>query len=445
MKLLRLFFILLLSSFCTQAVEPEHEDVLITHTVQSGETLHSITRHYLGTDFLWKENWKLNPEIENPHVLKIGQQLQIIEQRIIPAQKAQVDEVVNQVEKKLVAEDWQTAQTGDELQQKEGIRTFKDSSALLQFSSESSLKILEYSQVFLQNRETTLRGTDSATIEIVKGDAELSWEPIATNSSEIQIVTGSATAKPSIGKGQTAELRAGIAESGNSTVSVYKGNSRVESAGSEVRVKQGMGVAVQPGLPPSKPKPLLSAPDIEKGSNLASYDYANPILKWNPVSSAQKYLVEICAQATCEKTLMQFRVEQPQVQISGFKRKGNFFWRVAGISEDQILGYRSEALPLGLTSAVEDTKGPVIALDMIGVQKHQANRTVIGPQTKINIISVDPQAGIKAIRYKWDEGSWSDWTDESFAVPSKASSLIVEAQDKLNQVQAKTYQFEYLL
>ena len=40
-------------------------DTVADHIVVSGETLSQITESYLGTSHLWRENWRLNPEIED--------------------------------------------------------------------------------------------------------------------------------------------------------------------------------------------------------------------------------------------------------------------------------------------------------------------------------------------------------------------------------------------
>jgi len=162
--------ILLTGLHNVQGNEVEQYDITVIHVVQPGENLNTITRSYLGTDILWHDNWKLNPQIKNPNNLKIGQQLTVIKQRVIPAEKAKVFNVVNRVEKKPTGSEWLSAREGDELVEKEGVRTYAKSSALLEFNDESQLKVLEYSQIFLQSRTTDLRGTDSATIEVIKGD-----------------------------------------------------------------------------------------------------------------------------------------------------------------------------------------------------------------------------------------------------------------------------------
>jgi nucleoid-associated protein YgaU len=44
-----------------------------SHTVASGETLSSIAAKVLGSEHAWRTLWKMNPSIQNPDFLKVGQ------------------------------------------------------------------------------------------------------------------------------------------------------------------------------------------------------------------------------------------------------------------------------------------------------------------------------------------------------------------------------------
>ncbi len=419
----------------------EPQDITVKHIVKPGENLHIITRSYLGTDILWQDNWKLNPQIENPNQLKIGQELTIIKERIIPAEKAKVYNLVNRVEKKPSEGDWLSAQDGDELVEQEGVRTYAKSSALLEFNDESKLKVLEFSQIFLQSRSTGLTGTDSATIEVVKGDAELSWEPLTADHTEITIVTGSAISKPRAEVGKTAEMRTGLTEAGNSVISVYKGNSAVASAGAEVNVKQGMGLAVKQGEAPPEPKPLLEAPEVNKDIS-GSYNYTNPWLAWSEVIDAVAYVVEICADKDCEQVLRQQKTKANQWQINEFERIGDYYFRVGGISADEIVGFRSKPQQLNFTIARDDIAPPVIAIDISGHRNHVGEQIVIGPKATIKIHAVDDLSGLSQLSYRWDDGEWQTYAGQALVLPVAAATLSIQAIDMLKLKSERTYQFK---
>jgi hypothetical protein len=429
--------------FLTIAVHAEVQDITIKHTVKSGETMHSITRHYLGTDMFWMDNWKLNPYVENPNQLSIGQELTIIEQRIIPAEKATMLDIINNVEKKLIAGSWLTARVGDELQQQEGVRTLEKSSTVLKFSETSSLKVLEFSQIFLQSRSTSITGTDSSTIEIIQGDAELNWKPMKVKTSEIEIVSGKTILTPSHIRGKTTSLRTGLAKNGNSVVSVYNGTSNVESAGSQIIVPKGMGVSVKQGQKPPKPRPLLKSP-ILITANESQYSYTNPILEWQIVDSASQYLIEVCPEQECNKVILQGKTSQNKVQINSIHKSGDFYWRVAAISDDEIVGFKSKINKMVFTTKNSDNEGPQIALNLIGQQLFSNKKLIVAPNSQLQIISVDDQAGLKSTFYKWNQGAFKLLPVDSNIVTMQAGELTISAKDKLGNESQITYQLKNL-
>lgn len=435
-----LSILLMMIMFSNAPLHAQIIDTTIKHIVKSGETLHSITRSYLGTDILWKENWKLNPHVQNPHVLTIGEELTIIQQREIPAEKATMLEVINKVERKKNTGDWLQASKGDQLIQKEGVRTFNKSSVLLKLNDASQFKILEFSQVFLQSRETTLRGTDSATIEIIKGDAELHWDNIDVKKSEISIVSGSTTLQPSTQKGKTTALRTGVLENGNSVISVYEGDSQVESAGQTVAISQGMGMKVRKGQAPPKPTPLLKAPRLSVLDQ--SFNYSNPILSWGLTKNAVKYVLEVCTDINCDQVMMQKHTTTNATKLSDFKQSGQFYWRVAGIDKDDIVGFRSEPQSLIITSDTEDLVGPVVALDVLGLKQVIDGIMVIAAQAEFNIISQDKQAGVKSVQYRWNDGNWHNWDNKPILYMAGAKKFEIQAIDSLDNVANYSYRFK---
>jgi len=433
--------LILCSVFAINVVNAQVKDTTTTHIVKSGENLNSITRLYLGTDFLWTENWKLNPEIKNPNLLKIGQKLTVIKERIIPAETATMREIINNVEKKLTVGDWHQAKSGDQLEQKEGLRTLKGSSTLLEFNETSSLKILEYSQVFLKSRKTSLRGTDSSTIEIIEGDTELKWEPLNVKSSEIEIISGSTKLTPKNNNGTVTALRTGIADNGNSVVSVYEGNSNVESGGANVSVKKGMGISVKQGEKPPKPKPLLKSPKIDFELTKMTINYTNPILQWNQVSNSKQYLVEICADQKCNKVINQIKTEKTQNQINNLNKSGIYYWRVAAVSEDDLVGFKSNTNILAITQNKADISGPAIAIDILGKHKVRNNNTVIAPNSTLKVLSTDQQSGLEKLYYRWNNGTLVFMNNQKSLIKPEMGNLTIQATDKLGNESIKSFFF----
>ncbi len=49
------------------------------HVVQPGDTLWDICEHYYGDSELWPKLWEMNPFVTNPHLLKPGDKVRLLE------------------------------------------------------------------------------------------------------------------------------------------------------------------------------------------------------------------------------------------------------------------------------------------------------------------------------------------------------------------------------
>lgn len=88
------------------ATDEAPEDTIGWHVVQEGESLQTITARYLGTSDLWFANLKLNPQLRNPSLLRPGQRIRVILDRQVPARRARIEKVANEVDKNVQRAGW---------------------------------------------------------------------------------------------------------------------------------------------------------------------------------------------------------------------------------------------------------------------------------------------------------------------------------------------------
>lgn len=388
-------------------------DEYVEHVVEPGDTLERITKKYLGTDFLWRENWKLNPQIKNPHMLRIGQRLKVIKTRTIEAQRALVKNIVAEVDKSAKTEGWVDAVDGDEIGASEGVRTLADSSANLEFNAESTLYLDEYSQVFLRGRETTLRGVDRGTIEVVSGGADLKWNPISVRrpQTELTLVTGSAVTVPRA-EASGVSLHAATTDDRSARLSMYEGSGEVEAGGASVNLSKGLGVAVPDGGQPGKPERLLKAPVMMSPLDDSAFNYNNPMLTWEALDNAASYNAEVCADPECAEPLAQSGTVNETRWHAPSLGLGQFYWRVAAYSASGLLGYSSTAKKFSITRDWRDDIGPGVVAEVVGgAIAGEGGELRVGKRSRVIFHSMDDAAGGVVIRFR--QGTeWQVWEGE---------------------------------
>ncbi len=364
----RLLFVLLLCSSLSA------EDTIGWHVVKSGDTLQGITARYLGNSAAWQENWKLNPEVKNPHRLTPGQRIRVIVAGNLPAQSALVQRVARRVEKKPEPEPWTRANPGDRLVERDGVHTFEGSSAELKFDDDTLLTLTEKSLVFLRPVKPVTPQRDRSTIEIVEGHADLEKPATTKRAHDIEIVVGGTVAKPN-----DPAAKARFRNEGKSAqVMSYRGATAVASAGAEVRVNTGMGVSVPDGQKPPAPEKLLGAPAIEA----RDVSVPRPSLRWASLQGATSYTVEVCGDRGCAQMIARAtNVASREWRPSDALPAGSLFYRVTGRSSSGLDGYPAAAplvVRLGVSGIVstDDRPSPNVAVYLHrGEQRIASTRT----------------------------------------------------------------------
>ena len=392
------------------------------YVVRSGDTLEGIAQRYLGDSQRWQENWRLNPDLRDPHNLRPGQRLRIL-LRSIPDEGAMLTKKSNRVEDQLPPLQWQEARVNDVLRPRDSVRTFEASSAELRFGDETSLTVSEESLIFLDRKTQPgpQAGSQSASreqIEIVVGQADLGGRGLGGGGGVIELVIGDAVAVPEPSDAGQVQTRARKAEAG-AQLMAYEGGSKLAAAGVEIEVPQGMGSAVNEGAPPGPPEKLLPAPGLVSPPQGARLMTPRPQIVWSAVDGASGYVVEVCRDAECGELVARAAANRGEIETwrpEGKLPVADLFWRVTAVSPSGLDGYPSGTRAVTVASDSEDESAPAQSFEASGPHlppRIGMNKTwILGPGANLGALADDSQSGVDRIEYRLDgeEVSQDAWT-----------------------------------
>jgi hypothetical protein len=319
------------------------------HVVVEGETLEGITTHYLGTPDRWRENWRLNPDLQNPNLISPGTRLRIIMSAHVPT--AEIRGVSHRVEEKPHPAPWVPAKVGDKLKARDGIRTYRQSSAELGFEDGSQLRVSEESLVFLREVGQKVEGASRQSLEVVEGQADV--EARAAHDAlppDIEVILGDAKARTRVAPGTSAQARTRKTGAGGAQLMVFGGEGELAAEGRSVKVATGMGAAAEAGQPPKAPEKLLPAPAPIHPANGAAYEHSNPLFTWEPVPGAAAYVVEVCRDPACGQIVDRATGLAETSWTPRGLPLGELHWRVTAQGASGLDGFPSTAVAFKVRS-----------------------------------------------------------------------------------------------
>lgn len=370
------------------------------HVVRPGDTLENITARYLGSSARWRDNWKLNQDtLADPHKLLPGQRLHVLIEEV-PVDGALVAMLSNKVENRLLPLTWKDAEVQDLLQPNDNLRTSKASSASLLFPDDTMLVITELSLVIIgETTQSSGQRVDKALIEIDEGQADFSRVPGATGDLGlgIEIQIGDASMIPKTGPDGKLEARARKAGETGAQVMIYSGESQLSAAGQSIQVPAGMGSAVSGGQPPSPPEKLLPAATELVPHEASEWAHRRPELRWQPVSGAQSYTVEICRDRTCESLIARATdLDAPPWTPDEDLPLGNLYWRVTATSPSGLDGYPSDETLFTLVDRPLDAEAPTLSFRFEEPRANINEDVVVGPGFQLKIEPEDTASGVES-------------------------------------------------
>jgi hypothetical protein len=364
------------------------------HIVRPGETLIGITDTYLGSPERWRETWKLNPEIQDPNVIQPGTRIRVILSFDKAPPIARLKAVSGRVEERPVPIPWNEARVEDLLVEKDGLRTYNDSSSELEFRDGTNLVLSEESLVFVRPSRRTFTGPTKRSVEIVEGQAEVQALTPGTARTDVEILVGTAKATASPSPEGLAQTRARKAEAGGAQVMVYEGESEVEAAGQSVAVQSGMGTAIAKGAPPAPPEELLPASQIEGPPTGSEWRYGDPWFAWAPVEGAVSYTVEICLDPPCGQLVRRTTgIEESRWRPEPLPAS-DYYWRVTAVSPSGLDGFSSDPASFAILYTGPDTEPPTGRVFVTGSYATNGGVDYYDRHAQVEVEVTDSQSGV---------------------------------------------------
>lgn len=364
------------------------------HIVRKGESLIRITVDYLGSSERWRENWRLNPEIDNPDLLLPGQRIRVLLSPPDSIPTARLATPSGQVDERPLPLGWDTARRDDLLVERDGLRTRENSSVEMTFTDGTSLVVSEDSLIFLRLPGSRKRTVGPGQVEILEGQADLEASPVSSAAVDVEILVAGARATPDRGDSGRSQTRARKSGGGGAEIMVYEGNTRVEAAGASVAVPRGMGTAVPKDAPPSPPEPLLPAPSTVAPAAGSSWAFPDPEFRWQPVAGAASYTVEVCRDRACSGLVERATGLAASVWRPAGLPVDAFFWRVTAVSASGLDGYPSPPVAFAVLNDRPDAEPPHGTLTVSGRHLEVAGRPLYRGDASVVVEVTDDGAGV---------------------------------------------------
>lgn len=371
------------------------------HIVRPGDTLEALADLYLGSSQFWKRLADLNREILDPDRIEPGQRLRVMLPVRSTLPVARIDRVSRKVEEQPRPNPWNEARPGDLLVEKDAVRTYKSSSAVMDFRDGTSLVVTEDSLVFLNRAGSRLQGAPTHSVEIVEGQADVEVGRPRLGSAEavrpeVEIVLGTTRARSKPAVSATAgqpQSRARKAESGGAKVMIYGGEGEVEAGGAKVQVPQGMGTSVEKEGPPGPPEPLLPAPVLASPAPGATAACTPLRLAWQPVPESVSYTVEICRDAACAELVERSVGTSGEEWRTSSLPEGEYSWRVTARSRSGLDGYPSATSRVVVRPGQADVEAPTGTIRITGTTVRIADQLYVPPGVTFDVEAADGSIG----------------------------------------------------
>lgn len=307
------------------------------YTVVDGDTIWDISEKHLDRVGRFEQVRQLNG-IDDPEHMQPGTRLRIplawVRTNAVPAVAAQVH---GEVQLLKAGGESVPLQAGDLIRLGDRVVTSPDSSVSFRFADDSSLSLKGNSQIRFDHLSAYGEtGMVDTRLNLQRGRLETTVTPAVGAGSRFDIQTPSA-----ISAVRGTDYRAAVEQGGDSSsIEVLQGRVAVSGAGRQRQVPGGYGTRIDVGRPPTPPRRLLPAPELDA--------IPEPVtqlgwrLSWARMPDAVSYRTELAAEPGFETLLWQELGRRPYVNLPDVP-DGRYHLRVRAIDSLGLEGLNRSA------------------------------------------------------------------------------------------------------
>jgi len=333
---------------------------------------------------------------------------------------------------------WHDATTGMTFQSRDGIQTFRNSSATVLFKKGNYLELDENSLIVLRNMEKDIFTRENRmTVVLMNGQVSGQIAKVGQENFNLEVVAPGVVARaPSRdNRDKPASFKMTVGPDETSTLTVNEGTVDITVDGRTVEIQTDQVVRIQPGkalayLRPPPGPPVLASPS--DGKSYLFRDIPPEVsFDWSRSTKAQEYHYVLAMDRSFKEIVHEERVSDNSF-FHGNLDQGTYFWRVSAVNSDGE-GEFSQARRIEL---IQDLELPTLMVDYPEAGE-EGDRFELSGRT-------DPDARIfvGGIPVKVDENG--EFAHDLF-LSRGYNVIVVEAVDKVGNVNyfSKTINVEF--
>jgi len=305
------------------------EDYFIYKTKEN-DNLISLGKIYLENPSQWKELLKHNPWIKNPNFILPNQEIKIpyplLKKNLY---SAKIEKISGDVKVKKEEKDWQKAEEGMLLVQKDKLKTEKNSQAVLNIPEENKVLVEPETEITINELwENPFNKARQTNLGIIKGKIQAVIKKIF-GGSKFSVKTPSAV---SLIRGTEFRVKT---KDDASFLEVWEGKVREENDLGFVDVPENYGVRILKDEIPMEPKLLPPPPKLFPEDGVVIGSSKGAFLLWEKLDIAKSYKIQISKDPNFFNIVYENETMDDNITVP-YISPGFYFWRVISIDDTDL-------------------------------------------------------------------------------------------------------------